>query len=175
MPAREATTGNNDIYIGNIGVAGQSNTIRIGDPAIHHTAFIAGIPAGGLAAILFDYNSGTIVVGVGGAVPFNQAPLIVGTAISKTNDTTFTVNADGVYWVSYTLRTALLSLLGSVRVQVNGVGVGPTASLVIAGVLLSDQVTIPANAGDTLQLVVSGVALTLAAGDNATINIDKIQ
>jgi hypothetical protein len=89
LPAREATTGNNDIYIGNIGVAGQSNTIRIGDPAIHHTAFIAGIPAGGLAAILFDYNSGTIVVGVGGAFPFNQAPLIVGTAISKTNDTTF--------------------------------------------------------------------------------------
>jgi hypothetical protein len=36
-------------------------------------------------------------------------------------------------------------------------------------------VTIPANAGDTLQLVVSAVALTLAAGDNATINIDKIQ
>jgi hypothetical protein len=116
----EATTGNNDIYVGNIGVAGESNTIRIGDPAIHHTAFVAGIPAGGLAAILFDYDSGTIVVGVGGAVPFSQAPLIVGTAISKTNDTTFTVNADVVYRVSYTLRTALLSLLGSVRVQVNG-------------------------------------------------------
>jgi hypothetical protein len=26
-----------------------------------------------------------------------------------------------------------------------------------------------------VQLVVSGVALTLAAGDNATINLDKIQ
>ena len=47
--------------------------------------------------------------------------------------------------------------------------------LVLAGVALSDQVTIPANAGDTLQLVVSAVALTLAAADNATINIDKIQ
>ena len=35
--------------------------------------------------------------------------------------------------------------------------------------------TIPSNAGDTLQLVVSAVALTLAAADNATINIDKIQ
>jgi len=34
------------------------------------------------------------VVGVGGAVSFNQAPLIVGTAISKTNDTTFTVSAN---------------------------------------------------------------------------------
>ena len=123
----EATTGSNNIYIANIGVAGESNTIRIGDRAIHTKSFVAGIPAGGLAPILFDYNSGTIVVGVGGAVAFNQAPLIVGTAISKTNDTTFTVNANSVYRVSYTLRTALLSLLGSVRVQVNGVGLGPTA------------------------------------------------
>jgi BclA C-terminal domain len=171
----EATTGSNNIYIGNLGVAGESNTIRIGDPAIHQKAFLAGIPAGGLAAILFDYNSGTIAIGVGGAVPFNQSPLVVGTAISKTNDTTFTVHANGVFRVTYTLRTALLSLLGSVQVQVNGSGVGPTAGLVVAGVPLSDQVTFPANAGDTLQLVVSGVALTLAAGDNATINIDKIQ
>jgi len=171
----EATTGSNNIYIGNVGVAGESNTIRIGDPAIHTKAYIAGIPAGGLAAILFDYNNGTVVIGVGGAVAFNQAPLIVGTAISKTNDTTFTANADGVYRVTYTLRTALLSLLGGVRVQVNGVGVGPTAGLVVAGVPLTDQVTFQANAGDTIQLVVSGVALTLAAGDNATINVDKIQ
>ena len=171
----EATTGSNNIYIGNVGVAGESNTIRIGDPAIHTKAYIAGIPAGGLAAILFDYNNGTVVIGVGGAVAFNQAPLIVGTAISKTNDTTFTANADGVYRVTYTLRTALLSLLGGVRVQVNGVGVGPTAGLVVAGVPLTDQVTFQANAGDTIQLVVSGVALTLAAGDNATINVDKVQ
>jgi len=70
------------------------------------------------------------VIGVGGAVAFNQAPLIVGTAISKTNDTTFTVHRNGVYRASYTLRTALLSLLGSVRVQVNGVAAG----LIVAGV-----------------------------------------
>jgi hypothetical protein len=171
----QATTGSNNIYIGNIGVAGESNAIRIGDPAIHQTVFLGGIPAGGLAAILFDYNTGTITIGVGGAVPFNQAPLIVGTAISKTNNPTFTLNADGVYRVTYTLRTALLSLLGSVRVQINGIGVGPTASLIVAGAPLSDQVTFAASAGDTVQLVVGGLALTLAAGDNATINIDKVQ
>jgi trimeric autotransporter adhesin len=171
----QATTGNNNIYIGNIGVAGESNTIRIGDPAIHTKAFVAGIPAGGLAAILFDYNNGTIVIGVGGPVPFNQAPLIVGTAISKTNDTTFTVNFDGIYRMGYTLRTALTSALGTVRVQVNGVGVGPTALLLVAATSLSDQVTFQANAGDTVQLVVVGVGLTLAAGDNATINLDKVQ
>ena len=80
-----------------LGLAAQteSNTIRIGDPAIHHKVLIAEIPA-----ILFDYNNGTIMVGVGGAVSVNQAPLVVGTAISKTNDTTFSVNTDGVYRVS---------------------------------------------------------------------------
>ena len=109
-------------------MAGESNTIRIGDPAIRTKSFVAGIPASRLAAILFNYNSGTIVIGVGGAVAFNQTPLIVGTAIAKTNDATFTVNANGVYRVSYALRTALLSLLGSVLVQVNGVGVGPTST-----------------------------------------------
>jgi hypothetical protein len=169
------TTGSNNIYIGNLGDDDESNTIRIGDPAIHTRAFLAGIPAGGLAAIVFDFNNGTVVVGVGGAVPFNQAPLIVGTAITKTNDTTFTVHKNGVYRVTYTLRTALLSLLGTVQVQVNGVGVGPSAPLLVAGTSLSDQVTFPANVGNTVQLIVSGVALTLAAGDNATINLDKVQ
>lgn len=170
-----ATTGNNNIYIGNLGVAGESNTIRIGDPAIHQNVFIGGIPAGGLAAILFDFNNGVISILPGGAVPFNQAPLVVGTAISKTDNFTFTLNRDGVYRVTYTLRTALVSFLGSVQVQVNGVGVGPTAGLIIAGAPLGDQVTFPANAGDAVKLVVSGLAIALATGDNATINIDKVQ
>ena len=170
-----ATTGDNNIYIGNLGVAGESNTIRIGDPAIQQIVFIGGIPAGGLAAILFDYNSGGITIGVGGPVPFSQTALQVGTAITKTNNTTFTLNKAGVYRVTYTLRTALVTLLAQTQVQVNGTGVGPTAALVAGGVPLNDQVTFPANAGDTVQLVVGGLALTLSTGDNATINIDKIQ
>jgi BclA C-terminal domain len=171
----ELTDGSNNIYIGNIGVANESNTIRIGDPAIHQNVFLGGIPAGGLAAVLFDYNSGVIAILPGGAVPFSQPPLIVGTAISKADAETFTLNQTGVYRVTYTLRTALVSLLGSVQVQVNGVGVGPTAALLIAGAPLSDQVTFQANAGDTVELVVSGLAIALATGDNATINIDKVQ
>jgi hypothetical protein len=169
------TTGDNNIYIGNVGVANESNTIRIGDPAIHQTVIIGGIPAGGLAAILFNYNSGGIVVGVGGPVPFNQTALQVGTAITQTNGTTFTLNQTGVYRVTYTLRTSVVSLLAETQVQVNGTGVGPTAALVAGGVPLNDQVTFPANAGDTVQLVVGGAALTLANGDNATINIDRVQ
>ena len=125
--------------------------------------------------MLFDWNNGGINIGVGGAVPFNQAPLVVGTAISKSDNTTFVVNANGVYRVTYTVRTAVVSLLGSTQVRVNGIGVGPTAALVTLGVPLSDMVTFSANAGDTVQLVVSGLAITLATGDNASINIDKIQ
>jgi trimeric autotransporter adhesin len=44
------TTGNNNIAIGNIGAAGESNTIRIGDPAIHAGIFLAGITATSLGA-----------------------------------------------------------------------------------------------------------------------------
>jgi hypothetical protein len=268
------TTGSDNIDIGNLGVAGESNTIRIGTQNFHDSVFLAGIvalspaapnqavlvdpstgqlgmasvgsfppgppgptgptgptgpaggppgptgptgptgppgpmgvtgptgptgptglmgstgstgstgatgptgatgSAGGLAAVLFDYNSGTIVIVTGSAVPFSQAPLIVGTAISKTNNTTFTVNANGTYRITYTLRTALVSLLANVQVHVNGAGVGPTAALIVAGTSVTDQVTFSANAGDTLQLVVGGLALTLGTGDNATINIDKVQ
>jgi BclA-like protein len=198
------TTGDNNIDIGSPGAAGESDTIRIGFAPTHQAVFVAGIsamvpevpleavivdpatgqlgrasfaslPVGGLPAVLFDFNTGSVVVGVGGAVPFSQPPLLVGTAISKNNPTTFMVNEGGVYRISYTLRTALLSLLANVQVHVNAAGVGPTAALVVAGTSVSDQVTFMANAGDTLQLVVGGVALTLGAGDNATINIDKLQ
>ena len=64
--------------------------------------------------------------------------------------------------------------MAQTQVQVNGTGVGPTAALVAGGLPLNDQVTFPANAGDTVQ-VVGGLALTLSTGDNATINIDKVQ
>jgi BclA C-terminal domain len=175
LSGSDLTAGDNNIYIGNVGVANESNTIRIGDPAIHQNVFIGGIPAGGLAAILFNFNSGGITIGVGGPVPFNQTALQVGTAITQTDSETFTLNQAGVYRVTYTLRTALVSLLAQTQVQVNGVGVGPTAALVAGGVPLNDQVTFPANAGDTVELVVAGLALTLATGDNATINIDKVQ
>jgi trimeric autotransporter adhesin len=175
LSGSDLTAGDNNIYIGNVGIANESNTIRIGDPAIHQNVFIGGIPAGGLAAILFDYNSGGITIGVGGPVPFNQTALQVGTAITKTDNETFTLNQAGVYRVTYTLRTAILSALAQTQVQVNGTGVGPTAALVSGGVPLNDQVTFPANAGDTVQVVVGVLALELAAGDNATINIDKIQ
>ena len=49
------TTGNNNIDIGSGGVAGESNTIRIGNPALQTTVFIAGIsgtPVTGTAVVV---------------------------------------------------------------------------------------------------------------------------
>jgi trimeric autotransporter adhesin len=58
------TTGNNNIDIGNIGVAAESNTIRIGDPAIHAGVFLAGITAMSAAApnqaVLVDPATGQL-------------------------------------------------------------------------------------------------------------------
>ena len=58
------TTGNNNIDIGNSGMASESNTIRIGDGAIHAVVFIAGIttmsPAAGNQAVLVDPTTGQL-------------------------------------------------------------------------------------------------------------------
>src|SRR5436190_2249805 len=52
------TTGSNNIDIGNDGVAGESNTIRVGDPAIHESIFLAGIspitPEAPIQVVLVD-------------------------------------------------------------------------------------------------------------------------
>jgi len=58
------TASNNNIEIGNVGVAGESNTIRIGDPAIHAAIFIAGItattPSAPNQAVLVDPGTGQL-------------------------------------------------------------------------------------------------------------------
>jgi hypothetical protein len=58
------TAGNNNVLIGNIGVPGESDTIRIGDPAIHADIFVAGItemnPAAPNQAVLVDPTTGQL-------------------------------------------------------------------------------------------------------------------
>jgi hypothetical protein len=58
------TAGDNNIEIGNVGIGGESNTIRIGDPAIHAAIFIAGIttmtPATPNQMVLVDPASGQL-------------------------------------------------------------------------------------------------------------------
>jgi hypothetical protein len=69
------TTGGNNIDIGNIGVAGESNTIRIGDPAVHEGIFLGGItpmtPEAPNQALLVDPTTGQLgSVDVGSLVEY---------------------------------------------------------------------------------------------------------
>ena len=111
---------------------------------------------------------------MGAAVPFNGTSVIVGTDISQTNNTTFLLGGSGVYRVSVILRTAVASLLGGVQIRRNGSGISTTATLAAVGTALVESVTFSANAGDTIQVVVTGLALTLSSGTSASITIDRI-
>ncbi len=60
------TTGDNNIDIGNPGIAAEANTIRIGDPAVQSATFVAGISgatvAGGIPVIIdASGHLGTVV------------------------------------------------------------------------------------------------------------------
>ena len=64
--AGDLTTGNNNIVIGHNGVGAESNTIRIGDPAIQTATYIAGIsgatvPSGVTVVVGSDGHLGTLV------------------------------------------------------------------------------------------------------------------
>ena len=58
------TTGDNNIDIGNSGVAGESSMIRIGDLTVHTGIFLAGItamtPAAPNQAVLVDPTTGQL-------------------------------------------------------------------------------------------------------------------
>ncbi|HEY4270767.1 MAG TPA: tail fiber domain-containing protein [Candidatus Udaeobacter sp.] len=62
---KNLTTGNNNIHIGNVGVAGESNTIRVGTTGTQTNAYIAGIsgatvPTGIAVIVGADGHLGTI-------------------------------------------------------------------------------------------------------------------
>ena len=69
------TTGDDNIDIGNLGVAGESSTIRIGDPAVHEGIFLGGItpmtPEAPNQAVLVDPTTGQLgSVDVGSLVEY---------------------------------------------------------------------------------------------------------
>jgi hypothetical protein len=61
------TTGSNNIAIGNVGVVGESQTIRIGDNSLHAAAFFAGVRAAPIAganarSVVIDSSTGQLGV-----------------------------------------------------------------------------------------------------------------
>ena len=79
------TTGDDNICIGNVGVAGESDTTRIGTFATQNTAFMAGVanqtPAGVSGNVIIDLATGELGTNAGGAgapIVCSSAPTVIG-------------------------------------------------------------------------------------------------
>lgn len=118
--------------------------------------------ASGLTSLDHLFTTGTgALVALGSPVTFGGAVLVSGTAITKTNTTTFSINETGEYYIHITTQTAGLSL-GGLQVFVNGIGVGVGATLLSLGIPITIQeiINIP-TAPSTLQVRSIGLAITL--------------
>jgi hypothetical protein len=139
-----------------------------------------GVSGTGLPAFLSRTNVGGIVsIGTSTPVSFNTAGAQFGTSITVITNNTFSINATGYYSVTFNLYTTALSLLGTVAVLYSGSATpSPNAqpfSLATVGAVLTGQVLFQATTTGTLQLVQTGLGLTLSAsGVNAEIIIEQL-
>lgn len=122
---------------------------------------------------------GLVNIGVNEPVSFNTPGVQVGDDIVALNTTTFSIQRPGFYVVQFYLYTVAATLLGTVNVQFSGTGVpNPNDvpfSLLLAGVNLSGAVAFEAKTPGTLQLIQSGLGLSLStSGTNAVILIRRI-
>ncbi len=122
------------------------------------------------------YTTSALSLMLGVPVTFSGASGANGTSISinSPTDTQFTFNNAGHYLVIYSAESALISLLGGFEFTQNGTVVPGTAStLLSAGATLVLQSIIVANAGDTLEVVTTGLGLTLSMNPS-TISIVRL-
>ncbi|CAM3398736.1 hypothetical protein AB1399_05470 [Hydrogenibacillus schlegelii] len=122
---------------------------------------------------------GLLNIGVNEPVSFNTPGVQVGDDIVVLNDTTFSIQRPGFYVVQFYLYTVAATLLGTVKVQFSGTAApNPNDvpfSLLLAGVNLSGAVAFEAKTPGALQLVQTGLGLSLStSGTNAVILIRRI-
>ncbi|MCR8642672.1 BclA protein [Paenibacillus sp. N1-5-1-14] len=123
-------------------------------------------------------NNGVLLL-MAHPVPFNTPGVQFGNVIRQIGPTTFSISQPGYYKVDFTLYTAVLSLLGTVTVEFTGMATphpaGNPFSLAVAGVGLTGQLMFQATTSGTIQLIITGIGLTLAATNtNAIIIIEKL-
>ena len=88
--------------------------------------------------------------------------------------TNFTVTQAGTYHVTFVGLTAALSLGGGFQIFVNGAAVGPAPGPISGGANVVLDELIALFAGDVVEVRSTGLAVTLAAGANATFTIEQI-
>ncbi|MGI2760507.1 BclA C-terminal domain-containing protein [Bacillus cytotoxicus] len=137
-----------------------------------------GPTSSGLPAGLYAFNSSTISIGLGvnEPIPFNTVGAQFGTAISQLDADTFIINETGFYKITVIAYTALVSLLGGLTIQVNGVPIpGSGTTLISLGApIVLQAITQITTTPSLVEAVVTGLGLSLALGTSATIIIEKI-
>ncbi len=129
---------------------------------------------------LYTYNDAGILgltVAVGEDIPFNQTAVTVGTAITHSTLTPeeITVHEMGTYLVTFNGSTALLSLLGSVQIELDGMPQGASATLVSAGLPLTTQALVKVSAiPATITVEVTGLSVGLQSGSSAQISVVQV-
>ncbi|EJQ05074.1 BclA C-terminal domain-containing protein, partial [Bacillus cereus] len=136
-------------------------------------------PSGlGLPAGLYAFNSAGISldIGLNAPVPFNTVGSQFGTAISQLDPDTFVISQTGFYKITVIVYTAAVSLLGGLTIQVNGVSVpGTGATLISVGApIVVQAITQITTTPSLIEVIVTGLGLSLAVGTNASIIIEKI-
>ncbi|MGF9936901.1 collagen-like exosporium glycoprotein BclA, partial [Bacillus anthracis] len=136
-------------------------------------------PSGlGLPAGLYAFNSGGISLdlGINDPVPFNTVGSQFGTAISQLDADTFVISETGFYKITVIANTATASLLGGLTIQVNGVPVpGTGSSLISLGApIVIQAITQITTTPSLVEVIVTGLGLSLALGTSASIIIEKV-
>ncbi|EMY8534262.1 exosporium leader peptide-containing protein [Bacillus paranthracis] len=136
-------------------------------------------PSGlGLPAGLYAFNSGGISLdlGINDPLPFNTVGSQFGTAISQLDADTFVISETGFYKITVIANTATVSALGGLTIQVNGVPVpGTGSSLISLGApIVIQAITQITTTPSLVEVIVTGLGLSLALGTSASIIIEKI-
>lgn len=132
-------------------------------------------PGGTLSAFYATHTSGTLYVNAPDRLPVSAAVGPVGDDITL-SASNFTLHATGIYKVTAIVRTALASpTLGGIRLYVNAMPFGSTATPTVAGEDIVHVVLVEATAGDVLSLYLVDANLLLDAGTNITILVERLQ
>ena len=124
----------------------------------------------------FNSSESTTTLLAGEPVPFSTNQTSFRTSIVQTDSDTFTIGETGHYRVTAVLQTDFsTSVDGGVTLELNGVPIGPQRSIVdLGGNLVLDEIIEVSTVPSTLEVVATGLGLTLAVGDSATITITRV-
>ncbi|WP_179871793.1 BclA C-terminal domain-containing protein [Bacillus cereus] len=131
-----------------------------------------GLP-GGLYA--FNFGPTGTILGTNDPVEFNTLGTSFGTAITQLTPDTFFIAETEVYKITVILYTSLTSASNVFEIQINGSPIpGTSVSLALFGSTLIAKAIALITTPAIVEVISTGLGLSLAPGVNASIIIEKV-